>query len=272
MPDMQAFTINDFLFWASMVFIGLIIIFIRPKNKHGQNKERGYDFGYRPRDIWYRRLDSVENLAKDDKLKITSEILSGLGKIVEMDRDHRIRGLAKSLLKSYESKGDFSDTRPSKEKKAEEKRLALPIISDGDYDVKDIWYDRLKSLVRLAETKCCDASNKVLIDLFTIMKGDDDWRIRELAFQMLNSYSERGDFSDTYPYREKRAEEKRLALPITACWGYNVKDIWYDRRMAIERFKGCRNIPSNILNDLKTISRGDDDWRIRELATEICRC
>ncbi len=260
-----------YLLFFSFFILLPVIAFVYRKSQYIRDQEEIYSFSYRSRDIQYLRLESLENLAKDDNLKITPQILFGLGKIAREDRDKCVRDLAKSLLDSYTSKGDFSDTQPYIEKKAEEARLCLEIKSNLEYDPKDIWYDRLKSLERLSETKFCDASNELIKDLFNILNGDDDWRIRALAYQMLVSYSERGDFSDTYPYKQKRAEEKRLTLSITSIRGYNVQDIWYDRLKSLENLANAKlkNVSSEMLDDLKKIAQDDDDWRIRALATEI---
>ncbi|MFH1918134.1 MAG: hypothetical protein ABIJ14_03480 [Nanoarchaeota archaeon] len=151
------------------------------------------DFQYNASDIWYNRMDSLENLAKTANTdSITSETISDLRTIARGDGDPRISDLASSMIESYGKNKDFSDTEPYHEMLAEKKRLTIKTSKDFGYNASDIWYKREGALRKLV----IDDSNTpedLLRDLETIA-DDDDWRIRDLASSMIKSYETGGDF------------------------------------------------------------------------------
>jgi hypothetical protein len=224
------------------------------------------DFAYEDNDIWHQRMDSLENLAVNSaKNDITSETIKDLREIAQGDEDWRIRGLANSMIESYATNRDFSDTEPFERKVAAEKRLALDVENDFGYDVNNIWYDRMDALENITINTDYKVTGETLSDLRVIEEGDDDARIRSLANSMIRSYEQEGDFSQTEPHSREVAKDNRLTLQVKGDFGYTVGDIWYDRLDAVENLVPER-INTGIATDLVNIALKEDDWRVQSKA------
>lgn len=162
------------------------------------------DFQYSANDFWFSRNDSLEELAKTtNRDSITPEIMSDLRVIAKGDQNPLIRGLASSMIKSYEANKDFSETEPYKEKLAEKLRLTIQTSTDFGYDSKNFWYNRLGSLRSLLRNSS-EISDGLMKDLELIADRENDFRIRRLASSMIKSYEENKDFSAVEGYPSKK--------------------------------------------------------------------
>ncbi len=64
------------------------------------------DFGYHAKDIWYQRMDAIEDLVRRPA-KITSDLITDLQIIAQREDDSRIRELAHTMVTSYYKDGTF---------------------------------------------------------------------------------------------------------------------------------------------------------------------
>lgn len=145
----------------------------------------------------------------------------------------------------------------------------VKVQNDFGYKHDDIWYNRTRALEQYARQETPSNGVKTLE---TIAQKDEDWRIRKLANEMIESYKQRGDFAWTEPYREMRAEQRRLGIKTESDFGYKPSNIWYARMDAMERLQKNAtrdSITAEILSDMEKISRDDDDHRIRQLTREM---
>lgn len=145
------------------------------------------------------------------------------------------------------------------------------VNNDFQYSANDIWYNRMGSLEGLAKTADSESiTSKTISNLKAVARSDQDQRIRELASSMIGSYDANGDFSDTEPYRKLQAEKQRLTIKTSTDFGYNVRDIWYNRENALKNLVGNPNeISDGLVKDLKLVAQKDDDWRIKKLASSM---
>ncbi len=114
-----------------------------------------------------------------------------------------------------------STTEPYKEYQAEKVRLTIKIKTEFGYDPQEIWYIRERALENLAGANIIKIPKQLTTDLKTIAKKEDDWRIKELAEEMVKSYEKYGDLHHIDPkYIQDEHENCRcseLIVPTSPC-------------------------------------------------------
>jgi hypothetical protein len=163
------------------------------------------DFNYVADDIWYNRQIALEDFArKNQRESITMDAIADLKEISMGDGSYLVRVLAEEMVKSYQKNGDFSDTKPHQRFLAEKVRLSIPFSDSFGYKPADIWYKRLGALESLVDQYQevndldVDAVESLIGNLRVIVEKEDDWRIVDLAEDMIRSYNKTGDFSLVY--------------------------------------------------------------------------
>lgn len=85
--------------------------YILPKGVEVEN-----DFQYYANDIWYNRLNALENLVRNQG-EISDGLVKDLKLVARKDEDWRIKELASSMIRSYKANGDFSSVKVYQPKK-----------------------------------------------------------------------------------------------------------------------------------------------------------
>ncbi|MEK6925019.1 MAG: hypothetical protein AABW71_02150 [Nanoarchaeota archaeon] len=149
------------------------------------------NFNYVANDIWYQRLDSIESLARaNDPRSINPETIKDLEVIARSDDHKIIRTTANSMVRSYKSIGNFSNTRAYQEFQAEKERLTIKTSTDFGYKALDIWYDRMDALADLLVHP--DKVNEAIVaDLKIITQKEDDPRVARYADNIIRNYNSR---------------------------------------------------------------------------------
>jgi len=142
------------------------------------------------------------------------------------------------LLESYHENKDFSKTdRYIKLKKTDLRRNlklsgALPTYNYLEEDI----FKREGALTVASLSE--QVTTEMVMDLQQISESDESWHVQILAKEMLQSYEEKGDFSNVRANQNRKADLKRQSMVVPEILkqkGYHPAAVWWARRDTLNR-------------------------------------
>lgn len=125
----------------------------------------------------------------------------------------KLWALGEKTFKEYKGKTQQQLDKVEQRKDKSDNIIPFKANTAKKYDKDAIWYDRMEALEELCLVDI-EITKDMIDDLNQIAVNEDDWRIRELAIDMTESYRKNESFKLTYPYKDYIAENMRKSVKL----------------------------------------------------------